>query len=257
MTLILCHSAKGGVGTTFLAAQLAIRFAQAGRQVTAIDGSGQDSLKLHFGILPTQFAPNWSKSHTMPLVMSNVSLIDAHLDIREEYFLNSLRRGDLAREKGAIIIVDINSADRNLFRDLYDLADLHICPISPDPAALVSLSQLGGDQRTTELEKTVYVFNMQDDRHKLSRHSYRFVKELFDTRLVGTVRRDQAVFEALAMFEPLTKIAPNSVALSDLDELAQSILNMSELSDMPNFPDSDTSPSDPQAVNPSGSRVAS
>ena len=60
MPLILCHSPKGGVGTSFIAAQLAIHLAQRGHDVSALDFTYQDSLKLYFGLTPAQGLPSFS-----------------------------------------------------------------------------------------------------------------------------------------------------------------------------------------------------
>ncbi len=54
MTMILMRSPKGGVGTTFLTARLAIALAARGYEVSAIDATAQDSLKLYFELSPTQ-----------------------------------------------------------------------------------------------------------------------------------------------------------------------------------------------------------
>ena len=56
------------------------------------------------------------------------------------------------------------------------------------------------------------------------------MRELFGTMLAGTVRRDEAVNEASAMFEPLAKFAPSSVALTDLRKLVDTLEERCNLS---------------------------
>jgi hypothetical protein len=50
--------AQGRVGTSFVAAHLAMALAEAGHDVTAIDFTRQDSLKLYFGLPPIQPLPD-------------------------------------------------------------------------------------------------------------------------------------------------------------------------------------------------------
>ncbi len=225
MTLILCHAAKGGVGTTFVAAQLALSIAQRGGQVTAVDFTYQDALKLHFGLLPNQFAPGFAASQSEPLAISDVNLINGFAEKDTEEFLERVRAAGLPVHAGDIVVADVAAADRGLAELLYERADLHLAPLLPDPAALASLTRLAGDTPISSREKTALVLNQLDDRRKLSRHSHHFVRELFEDQLIGTVRRDEAAPEALAMFEQLAKYAPSSVVLPDIEDLTDAVLS--------------------------------
>ena len=224
MTLIISHCAKGGVGTTFLAAQLALALAQRGPQVTAIDFTYQDSLKLHFGLLPRQFAPGLEASRSSPLAIAGVELVNAYAERLDPAFLAAVRAGGLPVAPDRLVIADIAAGDSELFQALYPLADLHLAALLPEPASLASLTRLHGDTPIPQMQRTALVLNQLDDRRKLSRHSHRFIKELFGDQLIGTIRRDEAVQEALALFEPLPKVAPNSVAVPDIAALVDAVL---------------------------------
>ena len=50
----------------------------------------------------------------------------------------------------------------------------------------------------------------------MSRHSQIFLRALFGDNLIATVRRDEAVNEALASFQPIARYAKQSVVLPDL-----------------------------------------
>ena len=232
MSLIVCHSAKGGVGTTFIAAQLALRIAKRGHAVTAIDFTYQDSLKLHFGLLPKQTLPSLAQGSSQPLAIADVELFHAYKERREAGFFESLERNGLPVAEDRFLIVDVSANDRQLFDVLYPLADLHIAAMLPDPASLASLTRLHGDSPITGMDCTALVLNQLDDRRKLSRHSHRFVKELFADQLIGTIRRDEGVAEALAMFETLEKAAPHSVAPADLELLTEAVLARCENRDV-------------------------
>jgi cellulose biosynthesis protein BcsQ len=74
MPLILCHSPKGGVGTTFVAAHLAMALADMGLRTKAVDMTRQDSLKLYFGIKPINAIPDLHASDSERLLIGGVSL---------------------------------------------------------------------------------------------------------------------------------------------------------------------------------------
>ena len=222
--LIVVHSPKGGVGTSFLTAALAATLVKRGRQVAAIDFTFQDSLKLYFGLLPNQPLAALSHPRGDAMVVSGVELMNGHAFSREQAFVDAMRAGDLALlDDDRITFVDVASGDRELKQFLMDHATLHICPLLPQPGSLGALAKVEPDTPTVELKKTVFVLNQLDDRRRLSRHTRRFMQELLGDKLLGTVRYDEALNEAVAMFEPLSKFAPSSVLLPDLARLADAL----------------------------------
>jgi len=217
MPLILVHSPKGGVGSTFVAAQLALHLARQGHQVSAIDFTFQDSLKLFFNMLPSQSLLDMIDTQSEALVVSGVSLANGYTLSRDPAFRELLLQTDSTPFGGdRITIADVASGDRDLKALLLPHAVLHLCVLLPRPAALATLTKIEPGIPAVELKKTVFVLNQLDDRRRLSRDTHSFVRELFGPQLIGTVRRDEAVNEALAMFEPIEKFAPSSAVLPDL-----------------------------------------
>ena len=224
MSLILVHSPKGGVGSTFITAQLALHLAQRGREVAAIDFTYQESLKLHFGLRPVQTITDMADVNVDALVVSGVALMNGHLSGRDPAFRHGLKSGDVPSfSQNRITIADISSGDRELKDLLLPHAVLHICVLVPGPAALAVLPRIQLGTPTIALPKTVFVLNQIDDRLRLSRDTHSFIRDLFKDKLIGTVRRDEAVNEALAMFEPVARYAPSSVALPDLMRLTDAV----------------------------------
>jgi len=224
MALILFHSPKGGVGTTFLAAQLAMHLAARGHQVTAIDFTHQDSLKLHFGMLPSQPLADMALTAGDAMVVNGVELLTGYELAQQPKFREILARdGTGLFNPDHVTIVDVASGDRPLKALLHARCDLHICPMVPLAAALATLPSVVPGTPTTALTKTAFVLNALDDSRRLSRHSHKFVRELLGKAMLCTVRRDEAVNEALAMFEPIAKFAPSSVTLPDLDRFASAV----------------------------------
>ncbi|WP_184199724.1 cellulose synthase operon protein YhjQ/BcsQ [Polymorphobacter multimanifer] len=218
MTLILVQSPKGGVGSTFMTAQLAIRLAKQGLQVAAIDCTGQDSLKLHFGLRPAQ--PLGLPGEVVPqaLVVLGVALMSGD-DLQRE--ITHGTPASLASQfpPERVTIIDVASSDRRLMDALMPLATVHLCVLTPSPAAIATLPLTDPGKPVIELQRTLFILNQLDDRLKLSRDTSKFLGELLGDKLVGSVRRDEAVNQSLAMLQQIGRFAPSSVVLHDLAAL--------------------------------------
>jgi chromosome partitioning protein len=224
MTLILVHSPKGGVGSTFIAAQLALGLAQRGQEVAAIDCTYQDSLKLHFGLRPSQSLANVGEGEAGALVVSGVALMNGHALSRNGKFRDDPASVEATLfPQSRVTIVDVAAGDRDLKDRLMPFATLHVCVLMPTPAALSVLPRIEAGTPAVALTRSVFVLNQTDDRLRLSRHTQKFVRELFHGALIGTVRRDEAVNEALAMFEQIPRFAPASIVLADLAALIDAV----------------------------------
>ncbi|WP_278988603.1 P-loop NTPase, partial [Sphingobium yanoikuyae] len=113
MPLILCHSPKGGVGTSFIAAQLAIHLAQRGHDVSALDFTYQDSLKLYFGLTPAQGLPELNDGSADQIAVSGVALFSAYGLRRDTTFQDLLGKPDHSPFAGKkIFIADVAAGDR-------------------------------------------------------------------------------------------------------------------------------------------------
>lgn len=218
MTLVLVRSPKGGVGTTFLAARLSIALAARGRDVHAVDCTSQDSLKLFFGLGTRQPLQPFGETDAV-VVASGVRLTQGHEASRHAGFADRL--ATLLSDQ--ICFVDISASDAELRDRLLPHAALEICAITPTPIALAALTKVDADTPVIELEHTAFVLNQTDDRRRLSGDIHALIRTLMGDALLGTVRRDEAVNEALAAVKPLAAHAPTSAALSDLERLADAL----------------------------------
>ncbi|HUD91114.1 cellulose synthase operon protein YhjQ/BcsQ [Sphingobium sp.] len=221
MALIMVQSPKGGVGSTFLAAQLSLHLASKGYEVNALDCTYQNSLKMHFGFTPTQAVPEVNSVDDEALVGFGVKLLQGYTFTRAlATRTDAVRALEKLFDREHVWIVDVASEDRHLIDMLMPHCALHICPLLPTAASLATLNKLNPTVPTMKLERTVFVLNQLDDRQRLSRHSHSFIRDLFGDQLLATIRRDEAVNEALARFEPLPKYASTSAALQDLRHFA-------------------------------------
>lgn len=224
MPLILMHSPKGGVGNTFLAAQLALSLAARGHEVSALDFTFQDALKLHFAFPPEQCVPDLGDREKEPLVACGVSLRQGHRLAARPDFEQYLRNPDADPfDEGRVYIADLPSEDQRLPALLMPHCALRICTLTPTAAALATLPKMGQDKPVVLLDRTVFILNQMDDRYRLSRHTDNFMRDIFGDRFIARIRRDEAVNEALARFEPVAKYAPESAALPDIAQFALAV----------------------------------
>ncbi|ANI79292.1 cellulose synthase operon protein YhjQ/BcsQ [Sphingobium sp. EP60837] len=224
MAVILFQSPKGGTGSTFLAAQLALHLAGKGHEVNALDCTYQNALKMHFGFMPPHQVPELDGAASEPLVAFGVKLLQGHQYTRSPAFLrDAARELDRLFDPGHVWVVDVASEDRQLLELLTPRCALHVCALLPTAASLATLNRLSETAPAMKLDRTVFVLNQLDDRQKLSRHSHSFIRDLFGDQLLATIRRDEAINEALARFEPISKNAPTSAALQDLRFFASAV----------------------------------
>lgn len=222
MPLILCHAPTGGVGTSFVAAHLALGLAARGHQVAAVDFAHADALKLFFGMLPTQALPEIGEAEDEGVIVEGVELLQGHGFVHGGRFTRG-GRGEGALLGDRVVVADVASADIATRDALLPLAALHLCVLMPQPVSLAGLARVRPGVAAVDLESTDFVLNRCDDTRKLSRHSQLFLRELFGERLIASIRRDEAVNEALASFQPIPRYAPQSVVLPDLAQLAAAV----------------------------------
>jgi hypothetical protein len=224
MPLIVCHAPSGGVGTTFLAAHLALGLAARGHDVTAIDFTHADALKTFFGLPPAHDVPAMGGPPGSGLIVDGVELLSGWELGQDANFLRLLTQpGGSPFDDSRIVIADISSADLRIKNALLPHAALHLCALMPRPASLAALAKIQPGTPTIELQRTAFVLNQADDTLKLSRHSQIFLCDLFGENLIATIRRDEAVNEALASFKSVARYAPQSVVLPELANLALAV----------------------------------
>lgn len=225
MPFILCHAPKGGVGTSFVAAHLAMALAEAGHDVTAIDFTRQDSLKLYFGLPPIQPLPDLDAQSEETLKVAGVWLRQGHRLSNAPDFAEGLANGELPLSDEGYVIADVASGDVALRNLLMPHAALVVVPVVPTAVGLASLTQVDPGTPLIELEHTAFIVNRLDETRRFARNAHSFLRELLGGKVIGAVHEDEAVNEATAMGQMLPRYgaAAASVALADMRELATTI----------------------------------
>ena len=233
MPLVLCHSPKGGVGTTFLAAHLALG-------LTEVDGNGglagdvalmtlspRDLTPLHFGLGPAQRLPSMAQPAEARVMVSGISLYCEPHALADADFLPRIEdAGYLAVDSDRTLVIDVPAGDRTLARRLMPLAAVHVCPLTASPDCLALLPELLDDANDAGAARTAFVFGKLDETRRLARHVAAFAREVLGDRLIAKIRNDQSVPEALAMLQLLSRYAPASAALADAQLVAQAVGTM-------------------------------
>lgn len=232
MPLVVCHSPKGGVGTTFLAAHLAMGLAEfgtgvidgQGSEVALITHSARDLTPLHFGLGPALRLPSMGGPADAAVLASGIGLFCEPRAASDPDFLPRLEdAGYLAVGSDRTLVVDVPTGQDKLARKLMPHAALHICPLTASPDCIALLPQLLDEAGEWGARRTAYVFGKLDETRRLARHVAAFSREILGERLIAKIRSDQAVPEALAMLQLLSRYAPASAALADARLAARAV----------------------------------
>jgi cellulose biosynthesis protein BcsQ len=230
MPLVLCKSPKGGVGTTFLSAHLAMALAEddasdgAARDVALLTLSPCDLTPLHFGLGPAQRLPSLAAPSEAAVLASGIGLFcEPDADGDGDFLARIEDGGYLGVDSDRTLIIDMPAGHHAFARRLMPHAAVHVCPLTASPDCLALLPHLLDGEGDWGARRTAYVFGELDETRRLARHVAAFAREVLGERLIAKIRHDQAVPEALAMLQTLARYAPASAALADAREAARAV----------------------------------
>ncbi|MFT9098993.1 MAG: cellulose synthase operon protein YhjQ/BcsQ, partial [Zymomonas mobilis subsp. pomaceae] len=123
-------------------------------------------------------------------------------------------------EDNGFILVDLGTENLELLEVLNENNQaLVITILAPNAGCMALLPEA--------FDKThCYILNAVEPRYDFQRAAAQFVQDMAEDNLIGTIRRDEALNEALGKLERLNIYAPASAALNDFDSIAQQILLM-------------------------------
>lgn len=250
--VVLIGSPKGGVGKSFVAANLAVALARMADRhpglgrVALMDCDPQNATRLHFGIPGEDGWAGRVLAGSAPLmaladVAGDVSLLPfGHLDgcwqtdveqslaTRPE-ILDGIVAG-LAERGVGTLVCDLKPGVSTALTALAPRADANIHVLMADPASMSLLPDIeagrypgGGTLQTLAARDARFVLNQVDWTFPLSERIARAIAQKLRDRLLGAICRDTAVMEALAYGRPLSLHAPTSDAARDLATLADTV----------------------------------
>jgi cellulose synthase operon protein YhjQ len=244
MSLICFASPKGGVGKTFVAANVAGMLGRAGRRIIALDLDPQNALRLHFGIKladqagythdvdrladwQRQLVPTASGVSLLPYgPTTDAAAIEAARRITADPDLLAAPLRSLTADRDVTVIVDTPPGPNPHLAALIPLADLVIVILQPNAASIATLPgiEAGASYSLLDLPDAArdmrpavaYIVNQYDPRTRLEPRIVAALADHLGDRLVGIVYRDENVAEAIAAQRLLADYAPTSKAAADL-----------------------------------------
>lgn len=248
MQLLPVISAKGGVGKTTLAANLASTLAESGRRVLAIDLDPQNALRFHLaqdpavaeGGLASVLRRQRSWRDAMVPGRQGVVLLpfgnldDEQLVALEQHlaaqpgWLGEVLAG-FALPQDTLVIVDTPPGPSVYLQQVLRHSRLNIVAMLADAGSMAAAPLL--EQRIERYCRprpdflgNAYVLNQTDPGRRLASDVLTLQRQRLQGEWLGAVHLDAAVSEALASAQPVRQYAPWSQAAQDLAEYADRLL---------------------------------
>lgn len=249
MKVITVVSAKGGVGKTTLAANLASVLAARGRRVIALDLDPQNALRLHFGIpldsidgLSRATLANDPWQTVMFDGVDGVTVVpygavleddrrrfEAYIDREPKWLAQSLET--LKLETNDIVIVDTPPGSSVYTRTALTAANFALNVVLADAASYAAIPQM---ERMIEAYATPranfagtgYVVNQVDQTRQLTKDVLKVLRNMLGGKMFsGVIHLDEGVSESLACDTTLIHYDPLSQATADLRACGEWLLN--------------------------------
>ena len=245
MKTLAVVSLKGGVGKTTLAANLADAFARAGHTpVAVVDLDPQNGLAWHFdsglasepGLLEAATADAWigpgyalenDAIIVFPFGQTTEAMrleLELRLSQAPGWLGDQLHRHFPAPH--GIAVLDTPPYHSVHLEQALACADHVLVVLTPDVAAVATVSDIEAmldrlQERRPEVV-THYLLNRVEPDPALGDALAARLRARFGPRLLElSVRRDEAVAEALAFQQPVSRYAPDADASQDIDALAR------------------------------------
>lgn len=249
ISVIAVVSAKGGVGKSTMAANLATAMHKQGRPVLAVDLDPQNALHHHFQVQPgqerdaacgiSQADQDWpaigipSSAGVFVLPYGSVSedrrrAFESQLDDEPLWLAHQL--SDLQLADGAVVIIDTPPGPSLYLQQALAVANVALIVSLSDAASYTALPLIENLIKTYTAERTdflgmTYLINQLDSSRQLSKDITQIMLGQLGQQVVGVVHRDQSISEALAYNRDVMEYDPNGRGCLDVVNCARTILD--------------------------------
>lgn len=241
-------SAKGGVGKSTLAANLAAALQRAGRPVLALDLDPQNALHHHFLSADEQqalgqrgiahFDQDWREqgmSSAEGVFVLPHGLVeesqrrDFEAQLHNDPQWLARRLSDLQLAEGALVIIDTPPGPSVYLQQALSVANLALVVSLADAASYTALPMIDSLIKTHTAGRksfvgTSYLINQVDNSRQLSRDITQIMQGLLGQQVIGTVHRDQSITEALAYNRNVLDYDPQGRGCHDILDCAQALV---------------------------------
>lgn len=210
-TRLAVFSPRGGAGVSTVVANLALALVEAGVETACVDLEGHGALRLHLGLLDPNERADMGRAPEPP---KGLRLIESDGSRASEW-----QDGAVAGQTPArVVLVDVPRTRPDLQAEILASTDAWLCVLPADAMAVAMAPDV---KRLLAGTKRAFVLlNHVDPRFALRREAGVFLADVFAARLVGSIRKDEAINEAQANLERLPVFSPHSSAWADFRRLA-------------------------------------
>ena len=244
--VIAVISSKGGVGKSTLSAALATAIRLPDGLTIAIDLDAQNALQHHLNVSPdvagmaaaSLTGENWrtllvaGSDHTSLLRHGTQTpderrALERYLDNDPQWLVRQIARMELSARD--VVILDVPNGDERMLEQALNAATQVLAVVTADAACYLTLDQL--DARLASLtagERTPacgFVINRFDDSRSFSCDMAQVTTRRLGDRLLGVVRQDPALDEALAYGHNPLHAPGADRGIQDLRTLADTLVS--------------------------------